>query len=301
MTTQKVSPPTTPPPNQIFASLTLDSLDPANPGFQLLQKLGLWPELSFESSWSKLSPDQFREKAKIVSDHFPGAAVHLPYGGLDFGRGDNFLEKKDRLLQATELAELFAPTHLIGHPNFQSLSDSVLGQKKYAGFKRGNLQGPSQTPAQWWLDRSISVWSAVLAVSSAQLRLENTYEHSPEPILILLHQLGERAGFCLDLGHWFYYAMGRHWDNLDFWLTQTATKLAHAHVHDNNGEGDQHRPLGQGLINYGRVRQLLAEKELRPPYTIENHRPQDLRASFNELTQNPLWRETDLDLERKVS
>jgi sugar phosphate isomerase/epimerase len=288
-------------PNMIFASFSLEAIDPASPSFALLKKLGFWPEIGFELGWTRFTTERFREKAAIIADHFPGASVHLPYGGLDFCLGDDFLEKKDRLLRAVELAELFSPKHLIAHPRFKSRSDSVLGTKKFSVFKRDNLKGPSQTPAPWWLDRSRDVWSAVLDSSQADLRLENTHEHSPEAIMILLRELGPRAAFCLDFGHWHHYAMGRHWNNLDFWLDEIGPQLAHAHVHDNNGEADQHLALGQGTIDYKRVRKLLAERDLRPTFTVENHRPEDLRISHEILAKNPLWLEPQGTLVRKVS
>ncbi|MDR2422552.1 MAG: sugar phosphate isomerase/epimerase [Deltaproteobacteria bacterium] len=284
-----------------YATLFLRAIDPAGESFNLLKRLGLLPEINFESGWTAFSYKRHRELAQIVLDHFPGAAVHLPYGGLDFGRGEGFAVKKDKILKAVETANLYRPHHFIAHPSFKSLTDSVLGPKKYPGFKRDNLSSLSQSPGQSWLERSVSVWSAVLGSSQASLCLENTHEHSPEPILALLDRLEDRAGFCLDFGHWFHYAMGRHWDNLDFWLDKAASKLRHAHVHDNNGEGDQHRALGQGLIDYDKVRELLAERDLRPNVTIENHLAQDLLESYNVLAQTPLWTEPLNGLKLKVS
>ncbi|MDR2142467.1 MAG: TIM barrel protein [Deltaproteobacteria bacterium] len=285
----------------IYASLSLQDIDPNNKHFRLLTQLSLKPEISLESGWKNHTPAQFQRMAAIIQDFFPAAAVHLPYGELDFGRGDNFQAKKDLLLQALDLANLFAPRHLIGHPSYQSLTDSILGPQKFTGLKRDNLAGPRHIPAPKWLDRSLSVWGEILRNTEARLYLENTREHSPEPLMILLRQLGHRASFCLDFGHWFHYAMGLHWDNLGLWLTMTSSHLAHAHVHDNNGEGDQHLAVGQGRINYDQVRRLLLERDLRPSLTLENHNPIELKASYDILAKNPLWLEPEKPLDRKVS
>jgi sugar phosphate isomerase/epimerase len=280
----------------IYATMPFKALDPASQHFRLIKNLGLSPEISFETGWADYSLSRHREMAKAIRDHFPRAAVHLPYRGLNFGREDNLAAKKSSMLKAVETANLYAPRHLVGHPSFEALTDSVLGPKKYPGFKRDNLTGLSQTPAPGWLARSIAVWSAVLKATDARLYLENTHEHSPEPIMVLLGNLDGRAGFCLDFGHWFHYAMGRHWDNLDFWLSRVAPKLAHAHVHDNNGEADQHLALGQGLIDYGKIRKSLIAYDLKPSFALENHQPMALLESFDALAQHPLWAEPESSL-----
>jgi sugar phosphate isomerase/epimerase len=227
--------------------------------------------------------------AEIIKDRFPGASVHLPYAGLYPGREESFTAKKDLMLKAVEIAELYNPDHLIGHPGFRGISDSVLGRKKFPGFKRTDLEGLSQTPALWWLEQTTELWGAVLENTGAKLYLENTQEHSPYPILHLLEKLSPKASFCLDFGHWFHYAMGRHWDNLDHWLTLSASKLSHVHVHDNNGESDQHRALGDGLMDYQKISALLGKHSLKPTMTLENHFAEDLKKSYAYLTQNPLW------------
>ncbi|MDR0548910.1 MAG: sugar phosphate isomerase/epimerase [Deltaproteobacteria bacterium] len=273
----------------MYASLSLKAINPARENFRLLQKLGLRPEISFESGWTNYSVQEHKTMAAIIADHFPGAAVHLPYGGLDFGRGDNFLAQKEALAKAAEIASFYRPHHVVAHPSFRSLTDSVLGVKKYPGFTRDNLDGLSQIPAQNWLNRSKTVWSEVSRTLGCLLYLENTHEHSPLPLIHLLEILGDQAGFCLDFGHWFHYAMGRHWDNLDFWLERIGPFLAHVHVHDNNGEADQHLALGQGLIDYDKIRLELASRDLRPNMTIENYQAADLALSYETLTQRPLW------------
>lgn len=265
------------------------SLDPRDDHFRLIEKLALKPELSFESGWARYTLKQHRQMADIISDRFPGASVHLPYAGLYPDQEESVKAKKELMLKAVETAGLYNPDHLIGHPGFRGISDSVLGRKKFPGFKRTDLEGLGQTPALWWLEQTTELWGAVLENTEAKLYLENTQEHSPCPLLILLDKLGPEASFCLDFGHWFHYAMGRHWDNLDHWLELSAAKLSHVHVHDNNGESDQHRALGDGLIDYRKISALLRKHSLQPTMTLENHFAEDLKKSCAYLGQNPLW------------
>ncbi|MDR1871305.1 MAG: sugar phosphate isomerase/epimerase [Deltaproteobacteria bacterium] len=285
----------------MYATLPLSFINKDNERFKLIESLGLWPEIYFEGNWYDYSKDQYLSMARLVKERFPQTGAHLPYQGLDFWRGETFPKALERFLIAVDYALLFNPKHFVAHPNYKSLTDSILGQKKYAGFTRDNLNGPAQTPSKIWVERSLMVWSAVLNSSDARLFLENTQQHSPKAILTLLDSLGPRSGFCLDLGHWFYYAMGHHWRNLDFWLDETAPKLAHLHVHDNNGDGDQHLAIGHGLIDYDLVRTLLAERGLKPSMTLENHFSNDLKTSFDILTRHPLWVSDDDHQSQKVS
>jgi sugar phosphate isomerase/epimerase len=273
----------------MYATLLFRSLKTSDEHFRLIENLGLFPEINFESGWNRFSRNQHRDMAKLILDHFPGSSIHLPYNGLYPRQEETIEPKKDLLLKALELAELYSPDHLIGHPGFRGISDSVLGQKKYPGFKRDELEGLSQSPAPWWLDQTVYLWSEVLKNTSAKLYLENTHEHSPHALMVLLENLPPRAQFCLDFGHWFHYAMGRHWDNLELWLQICHSKLKHVHVHDNNGEADQHLPLGLGLIDYRMVRRLLKQFNLQPSLTLENHFVADLQKSFAVISRNPLW------------
>jgi sugar phosphate isomerase/epimerase len=272
-----------------YASLPFWSIEPDDAHLLLLEKLGLRPELSFESGWSRLSFAQHRQKAALLLDRFPSVSVHLPYAGLYPGEEEYSEAARSKMLRAAETAALYRPDHLIAHPGYRSITDSVLGRKKFPGFKRDNLENLAQTPAQWWLDRSLALWPEVISISQAPLYLENTQEYSPVPIMILLTHLGPKARFCLDFGHWFHYAMGRHWDNLDYWLSLAGRFIKHVHVHDNNGESDQHLALGRGLIDYGQIRRLLKKHRLKPTLTVENHRPASLAESWEILAQDPLW------------
>jgi sugar phosphate isomerase/epimerase len=195
----------------------------------------------------------------------------------------------DELERSLEAARIYSPEHLIGHVEFKSLTDSRSGARKYLGFKNGPLDNEFHEPSQEFLDESVSYWDKILKGTTANLYLENTYEHSPLPIARLIDLLGPRAGFCFDIGHWFHYAMGRHWDNLAGWLDLIGPRLKHLHLHDNNGEADQHLGLGQADIDLPQAWLLLKGLNPHPSFTLENHRLEGLLQSLAYLKTNPLF------------
>jgi sugar phosphate isomerase/epimerase len=57
-------------------------------------------------------------------------------------------------------------------------------------------------------------------------------------------------------------------------------RLIEVHLHDNNGEEDQHLPPGDGKFDFtGFFRHLLTQR-LSPLYTLEVHQEEDLPRSF---------------------
>jgi hypothetical protein len=171
----------------------------------------------------------------------------------------------------------------------------------------------------------------VLEESPAKLYLENTHEHSPWPINTLIdllvtqyppqpaenpphtpdHQQTKeiaqpdpreipldpastyaRVGLCLDIGHWFHYAMGRHWDNLTDWLEISGPRIRHLHLHDNNGQADQHLGLGQASLNLPVIWEQLQTINPPPTITLENHLLESLKQSLVYLKYHPLYQST---------
>jgi sugar phosphate isomerase/epimerase len=257
--------------------------------FQVLVKNSLKAELYFKLGWDKLSLAQHKELAKTLANELPGCAIHLPYNSKGPARNIFLPEEVDKLEKYLDLIDLYEPEHLIGHAQFQALNDSASGPRKFMGQKNGPLDDYFHEPSQEFLDSSLSWWTRVLNSSKAPLYLENTFEHSPLPICRLIDLLGPRTGLCLDIGHWFFYAMGKHWDNFPEWLLLSGPRLAHLHLHDNNGEADQHLGLGQGKINFPALWPHIKSLSPGPTCTLENHRADGLLQSLAYLEQNPLF------------
>ena len=128
----------------------------------------------------------------------------------------------------------------------------------------------------------------------ASLFLENTYERGPAAIIALLQSIraaggkvGAKTAFCFDLGHWFSFAGGSGLGNLEAWLELITPWLGHLHLHDNDGNDDQHLGLGRGRIPLESFRAALAGRRLACGFTLEPHDLKSLAVSLDWIGHNP--------------
>jgi hypothetical protein len=106
---------------------------------------------------------------------------------------------RQRLLQAVETARIYDPAHFIAHLDYSSVI--------YSHFEEA------------WLENSLRTWELVLdQTADVPLYLENVFELSPDHHVRVLRGLGDKAGACLDVGHWHCFAQGRKRGNLTEWL-----------------------------------------------------------------------------------
>ncbi len=211
---------------------------------------GLAPELGIDTfAVQELAPDWHRDTARRLSETGLPCAVHLPFFDLHPGSfNDSVLAaSRDTLLRAAELAALYGPRHMVGHAAFDhSQHDGAVAQ---------------------WLERACGTWTAVLAACDAPVRIENTHELVDA---LALH-FGARAGICFDAGHWHSFARGVQRRDLRRWLDAFAPRLAHLHLHDNDGSDDQHLGLGTGSIPLDDLFGGLLARGLHPTATLEPH------------------------------
>ncbi|MDR1051115.1 MAG: sugar phosphate isomerase/epimerase [Deltaproteobacteria bacterium] len=299
--------PDTPPKNIVYATAYFRSVRLRDEHFRTIAGRGLGAEIYFQFGWDKLSLPEHKELARTVAGELPACAVHLPYLNFEPGRAEGREETFAELERAMEAVRLYNPDHLIGHPYFDTLRDSVTGVRKFLGLRNGPLDDEIHRPSKRFLDLSLEFWLRVGAACPAGLYLENTHEHSPAAINELIDLLAEeigrnpetqgtgapspydRVGLCLDVGHWFHYAMGRHWDNLDEWVGMSGPRIRHLHLHDNNGQADQHFGLGQAGLPLPSVWGKLRDLSPPPTITLENHLLESLKQSLLYLERHPLY------------
>jgi hypothetical protein len=273
-----------------YATLYFRSIRKRDEHFKGMGGLGVKAEIYFEYGWDRLDKPAHRRLAEVIRGELPGCAVHLPFHGLAPGRADPAGQQVSQMLKCLEVASIYEPDHLIGHADYDPRLYSAAGAGLFSVPKNDSLTGPMHVPSSGFLNNSATFWLSVLDASPAKLFLENTHEHSPLPILSVLSLLTDRAAMCLDIGHWFHYAMGRHWDNLATWLEMCGDRVGHLHIHDNDGGGDQHRGLGEGALDLPEVWRLLAQHVPLPPsFTLENHKLAGLVQSVKYLEDHPLF------------
>jgi len=191
--------------------------------------------------------------------------VHGPYMDLSPGGTDPEITNvtKTRILKAVEAASLLEAKTIVAHAGFER-------------FRYGEI-------IETWLENSIRFWDDVgrdMRHKGVVLALENTFEDSPELLCRLVERLDPNLfGHCFDIGH--FNVFGRC--GLLNWLESVNGRLLELHLHDNDGESDQHLAIGAGTADFGSLFDYLSNPDEKIVLTIEAHDGSSVRRSMIEL------------------
>ena len=108
-----------------------------------------------------------------------------------------------------------------------------------------------------WRDGCVRFWRKVLEDFPEQsVYIENMFDMDASGMAALGEAMKdqERFGLCLDYAHAVIFGRGATLEN---WYQHTAPYVRHMHINDNNRKYDQHRPLGQGSIDWVRFGEIL--------------------------------------------
>lgn len=228
------------------------------------------PEIGFDASAldrrDELPLEQvarsFRENGRTVTLH--GPFMDLAPGALD-GKIREVTAR--RLLETMELVPLFRPLSVVFHVGYDD--------RCYNAYR------------QEWLAGSLATWEPMARRAEGlgvMISLENVYEQTPDMIVALLDSLSSRnVGFCLDVGHQNAFSTRP----LAEWLKVLGSRLMEVHLHDNDGRGDDHQPIGGGRVAFSTLFAYLVETGLRPVITLEPHTEASLWKSLEAL--ETLW------------
>ncbi len=119
------------------------------------------------------------------------------------------------------------------------------------------------------------------------MMLENVYEKDPSEILPLIENLKiHGVGFCLDIGHQAVFGSV----SLNQWVQTMSFHLQQLHLHDNDGQQDDHCALGAGIIDIESLLNQLHSLKVQPlAVTLEPHREEDLEPSLEYLATIWPW------------
>ena len=234
----------------------------------------LQPEIGLEGDclWD-LSIARF----KTIADQFHAqglaCTVHAPFFDLSPGGFDKRVVAvtREKLGRAFEVAEVFQAQAIVCHLGFE--------ENKHRGkFDR-------------WLATALETWQQLLEIADQQgsrVMFENTYETAPDVHKRLFTELnadGSRLGFCMDSGHLSAFAK-TGWQP---WLAELSPWLGQLHLHDNDGAGDSHIALGQGMFDFKELFTFLRANQLKPLLTLEPHSREDLWQSLVYIRQTGLF------------
>lgn len=237
---------------------------------------GIQPEIGLEGLCLYEEPEkEFKKIAAILADNNLSCTLHAPFFDLAPGALDpEILEvSRNKLRRAFALIEIFKPKSIVCHLNFETNKQGY----KWEGWKPSALET--------WKELA-----QIAAKSGCLLMLENTYETSPDAHRTILSEMNSaKSGFCLDVGHLMSFSR-TPWQD---WLPALSPWLGQLHLHDNNGEGDQHLGLGLGNFDFPALFEFLAVNDLHPLVTLEPHSEEDLWQALKYLDDTKLLDKMD--------
>jgi sugar phosphate isomerase/epimerase len=210
----------------------------------------------------------FHQMARLIQKEGLTITLHGPFFDLVPGGMDKRIlqASRERLKQAFDLIPLFNPLSIVCHTGYD--------RKRY-------IDDQDQ-----WLETAMETWTQLLQSlegSETILMFENVYEKTPNMLLRLIKGLdSERVGFCFDAGHMNVFSK----TDLDGWLTAMTPFLKQLHLHDNEGDRDDHLAIGAGKINFDRLFSHIERKQLKPIITLEAHQEQALWTSLETLSRS---------------
>jgi sugar phosphate isomerase/epimerase len=191
--------------------------------------------------------------------------IHGPYMELSPGGTDPEITKitRKRILKAVDAASFLKAETMVVHAAFDR-------------FKYGGMFDA-------WLEDSTRFWEDVghkALKKGVVLALENTLEDGPEPLCRLAENLDPNLfGHCFDIGH--FNVFGRC--SLLEWLESVRGRLLELHLHDNNGDCDQHLAIGDGTADFKALFDYISDLGEKLVLTVEAHEESSARRSMIEL------------------
>lgn len=173
-----------------------------------------------------------KEKIKQIVN----LSFHAPFGDLCPGSGDDLLREVARLRfeQGYKVAKELNASSIIFHIGYV----------------------PGTSSIENWSRRCIKFWEEFLEnkPNDTNFYIENVLEYNPSVIEKVISGLNrDNVKACLDIGH----AHCNSKVSVLEWIETLKDKIGYVHLHDNNGEQDEHLGLGKGTIPLIEVFQAL--------------------------------------------
>ena len=227
------------------------------------------PEVFFSAEvldhlvWEELSA-----LAQVLHAAGLNTTIHAPFLDLNPGALDPFIREatRRRVQQVFQAAEQLKPKVIVFHPGYDDL--------RYGGNRMD------------WLRNSIVFWSEFIPRAQEVgtiIAIENIFEKEPATLRELLVAINEPCfRHCFDVGHWNMFSTG----TLDEWFSELGAFISESHIHDNNGQADEHLPPGEGQINFTNLFGLLKQYAPGAILTIEAHTIERLERARIALKQH---------------
>ena len=224
---------------------------------------GVHPEIYFSSTTLDMCQDEdVRRLGEALNKANLSYTFHAPFMDLAPGAVDSKIRRvtQERFEHILHLAALIRPKAVVFHPEY----DPWRHEEDF----------------DLWFQGSLEMWNPFVKEAEkleVTLALENVFDEGPETLKKLLEEINSsHCGFCFDTGHWLIYSK-KKWEE---WIELLGERLVEVHLHDNNGEEDQHLPPGDGKFDFIGFFRRLWTRRLSPIYTLEVHQEEDLPRSL---------------------
>ncbi|MCC5909610.1 MAG: sugar phosphate isomerase/epimerase [Clostridiaceae bacterium] len=178
--------------------------------------------------------DSLIDQYTTVLKNYKGLlTIHGPYIDLHPTSFDPLVRDVcvQRYRQALGAAKALNAKFMVVHSNYENITH-------YAGYET------------YFLQESISFWKNLIKefeASKVTAVIENIHNKNAHLIRSIIDAVDSPyLAACLDTGH--AHALGK--SQLITWVESYGQHLQYIHLHDNNGEQDQHLPLGEGTIDF---------------------------------------------------
>jgi sugar phosphate isomerase/epimerase len=201
---------------------------------------------------------------EILKTYKGPLAFHGPFLGLNYNHIDAVINEavNKRMNMFFAVASEFKPGTVVLHTNY-SLTDK---ETEWNSF---------------WLKKTVDYWKKDIKrweLKGIRVALENSYERDAGLTKALIDDVNSPAlGACLDVGHCNLFSR----IPAESWIQALGPRIFHVHLHDNDGTGDQHLPVGQGKIDFGPIFKSLTDFAPGATLALEAHT--DIKAKIENL------------------
>ncbi len=244
----------------LFISVPINYLETET---QLIEKYKFNLELKiFGNDLDTINLSVFYKWADYIKSLGIKYTFHAPFVDLSPGAFDEKIRKitEERFLRVLDLAVIFQPENIVVHPGFNEI---IHGQF-----------------FDLWVKNASITWKNVFNYAekiNTKISFENIFEKDTRVLEKLLEIADSPlAGICLDVGHHNVFSE----KPVEEYFKKFQSRIYEIHIHDNNGDFDWHKAVGEGNIDFENVFKLVLKYCPDAIVTLEPHDKETLFKSL---------------------
>jgi sugar phosphate isomerase/epimerase len=218
-----------------------------------------------DSGNHSLNPRRVERLQEISSSYGLKFSMHAPYSDTNLSADDDLIREwvLKRIRASIRFSSELEASCLVIHPGWATAIER---------FTRGR---------SWELNiRSLHWLQRYAGDYGVELLMENVPNPTPyllvsvDDFLLFDEEMRPRMNYVLDVAH------AHLQDEVFLFIENFSSKIKHVHVSDNLGDADQHLPLGEGNINWGRVLDALDDVGYDGWLVIESYDKMDNNIEY---------------------